>query len=181
MLQVEHELDFCTQTHDLVPNGADVPVTSANRQDFVDKYVQFLLTERAAQQFDAFKRGFKRVCDSDVLDMFVAPELEQVVCGVQNVDFRELQRGAHYDGGYDEHSKVVEWFWEVRTTAFTQTGRARPMGSDQKQSTGPLATCPLASAWCKGTGKGRATIEFWSRTMNTSLWHFWRRNCRVLL
>jgi hypothetical protein len=35
-------------------------------------------------------------------------------CGVQDVDFQELRRGAHYDGGYERSSQVVEWFWEVR-------------------------------------------------------------------
>ena len=114
VVQVTHELDFCSQAHDLVPNGADIPVTGANRQEFVDAYAQFLLVERVAVQFDAFFRGFRRVVDSTVLDMFIAPELEQVVCGVQDVDFQELRRGAHYDGGYVRDSQVVEWFWEVR-------------------------------------------------------------------
>ena len=114
VVQVTHELDFCSQAHDLVPDGADIPVTGANRQEFVDAYAQFLLVERVAVQFNAFYRGFRRVVDSTVLDMFIAPELEQVVCGVQDVDFQELRRGAHYDGGYVRDSQVVEWFWEVR-------------------------------------------------------------------
>jgi hypothetical protein len=82
-MQVTHEVDFCSQAHDLIPGGADVPVTGANRADFVRAYVDFLLTERVRCQFDAFFAGFRRVVDSAVLDMFIAPELEQAVCGVQ--------------------------------------------------------------------------------------------------
>jgi HECT-domain (ubiquitin-transferase) len=119
-LQIAHEVDFCSQTHDLIPDGADAPVTGSNRGDFVSRYAHFLLAERVAPQFDAFARGFRRVCDSAVLDMFSAPELEQVVCGVQAVDFGELRRGAQYDGGYDGGSDVVEWFWEVRACSCIQ-------------------------------------------------------------
>lgn len=76
-----HELDFCTQQHDLVPGGAAVAVTGANREDFVRAYVRFLLEERIAPQAKAFCAGFRRVCDSDVLQMFNGAELERVVCG----------------------------------------------------------------------------------------------------
>ena len=80
-MQVTHELDFCAQPHDLVPGGADVPVTGANRGEFVRAYVRFLLEERIAPQAAAFRAGFRRVCDSDVLHMFNGAELERVVCG----------------------------------------------------------------------------------------------------
>ena len=80
--QVTHEMDFCTQSIDLVDGGGDIPVTGANRQDFVDRYVDFLLNKRVESQFAAFRQGFQRVCDSPVLQMFLPPELEQVVCGV---------------------------------------------------------------------------------------------------
>lgn len=79
--QVTHELDFCTEQHDLVPNGGDIVVTGANRQQFVEAYVRFLLQDRVAAQAEAFVAGFRRVCDSPVLQMFQGPELEQVVCG----------------------------------------------------------------------------------------------------
>ena len=49
-----------------------------------------------------------------VLSMFAPPELQQVVCGVQDIDFGELRRGAAYDGGYRSDSRVIEWFWDVR-------------------------------------------------------------------
>jgi hypothetical protein len=112
-MQVTHEVDFCCQTHDLLPDGANIAVTGANRSEFVRRYVDFLLVKRIAPQFDSFLRGFRRVCDSAVLLMFIAPELEQVVCGVQEIDFQELQRGAQYDGGFTSESTVVGWLWEV--------------------------------------------------------------------
>lgn len=34
---------------------------------------------------------------------------------LQELDLRELRRGAQYDGGYDAHSTVVSWFWDVRS------------------------------------------------------------------
>lgn len=79
--QVTHELDFCIEQHNLVADGGSILVTGSNRQEFVDAYVHFLLVERVAAQAGAFCAGFRRVCDSPVLQMFEGPELEQVVCG----------------------------------------------------------------------------------------------------
>ena len=54
---------------DLKPNGASIPVTNANRQEFVDLYIKWLLTESVAKQFDAFARGFHRVCGGQALSV----------------------------------------------------------------------------------------------------------------
>eukprot|EP00892_Ulva_mutabilis_P012177 jgi/Ulvmu1/9331/UM050_0081.1 len=113
--QISHEIDFETIAHDLVPKGHRVPVTGTNRRDFVDRYVQFLLVERVAPQFDAFERGFSHVCDRKLMEMFRAcpHELEEVICGTQSLAFDDLKRSAQYDGGITAESKVVKWLWEI--------------------------------------------------------------------
>jgi E3 ubiquitin-protein ligase HERC4 len=58
------------QTVDLVPDGANKPVTKANRQDYVEAYVDYLLNKSVANQFTAFYHGFKIVCNSSVLVCF---------------------------------------------------------------------------------------------------------------
>ena len=82
-LQVSHEVDFEVSEHELRPHGAEVAVSAANREAFVREYVRFLLVERVAPQFEAFERGFFRVCDRNMMRMFAScpSELEEVVCG----------------------------------------------------------------------------------------------------
>lgn len=62
-IQAEQEGDFGEgmQTVDLLPEGATCPVTDDNKQLYVDLYMQHLLDNSIAPQFDAFQRGFKKV------------------------------------------------------------------------------------------------------------------------
>lgn len=46
---------------ELVPGGSSIPVTSANRQQYVDVYCEWLLTKSIEQQFRAFFQGFHQV------------------------------------------------------------------------------------------------------------------------
>lgn len=64
---------------ELIPNGKDIPVTSANRVHFVDLYVEFLLNTSVKNQFEAFKNGFLQVRDNsmsqDCSGMGVLPQI----------------------------------------------------------------------------------------------------------
>eukprot|EP01122_Echinamoeba_exundans_P009433 TRINITY_DN3339_c0_g1_i3.p1 TRINITY_DN3339_c0_g1~~TRINITY_DN3339_c0_g1_i3.p1 ORF type:complete len:589 (+),score=96.77 TRINITY_DN3339_c0_g1_i3:540-2306(+) len=102
------------ETHELIPGGATVSVTSHNREDYVNRYVQYLLEDSVEKQFSAFHRGFRMVCsDSEIMTMFSPEELEQVVCGDPKLDFDELRKNTQYDGGFDENSPTIKDFWIV--------------------------------------------------------------------
>ena len=55
--EVFGELKF----HELKPHGAHIPVTNDNVAEYIDLYVEWLLSESVAKQFSAFKRGFLKV------------------------------------------------------------------------------------------------------------------------
>lgn len=61
--QVEHEGDFGegTVAVDLVADGGEVAVTQANKQQYVDLYVEHLLLKSVERQRKAFCRGFHKV------------------------------------------------------------------------------------------------------------------------
>jgi ubiquitin-protein ligase E3 A len=40
-------------------------------------------------------------------------ELELIICGIQNLDFKELEKAAKYDDGYEENSPSIKLFWEI--------------------------------------------------------------------
>lgn len=54
---IEDDVAGTTQTIDLVPGGAEIPVTEDNRRTFVDKYVEWVLVKSVAAQYDAFREG----------------------------------------------------------------------------------------------------------------------------
>ena len=107
-LGVKHE-------HELIENGSKVDLTNENRQQYVDRYISYELHQAVEQPFEAFKAGFWLVCDgADTLQLFVADELEQLICGTQDLDFHALERITEYDGYPDgKETEVIKWFWEL--------------------------------------------------------------------
>mmetsp|Transcript_22215 Transcript_22215/g.33139 ORF Transcript_22215/g.33139 Transcript_22215/m.33139 type:complete len:286 (+) Transcript_22215:103-960(+) len=95
---------------ELKPGGADIPVTSDNREEYVMLYVRWLLVESVRAQYDAFERGFMRVMDSSSLDLLTPGELELLVVGTPDLDFSALMSNTTYEG-YTEESEVVQNFW----------------------------------------------------------------------
>jgi hypothetical protein len=122
-------------TEELKPGGSDINVTNANREEYVQLYLQHTLVDRVRPSYEgmkssfsssmhtnlvffattwcaAFKRGFYKVCDCEVLDWFNANELELLICGSPTLDFQSLQQGGRYDG-YESSDRIIQEFWEV--------------------------------------------------------------------
>ncbi|CAG9090323.1 unnamed protein product [Plutella xylostella] len=101
-------------THDLKPDGGSVPVTQDNKREFVDLYADFLLNTSVESQFGAFRRGFAMVThESSLPALFRPEELETLVCGSKNFDFKELESSTEYDGGYTASSQTIIDFWDI--------------------------------------------------------------------
>lgn len=60
--EVEVEYFGTTRKEELKPGGASIPVTAANREEYVHLYTRWLLTTSVEQQFTAFAHGFHQVC-----------------------------------------------------------------------------------------------------------------------
>lgn len=93
---------------------APPPVSLPRRQEFAEKFKDWYLTDGVKVQFDAFRRGFSRVCGSPVFDCLSAAELEAILCGEKDLDFSHLREGSRieptevpFQEGY------VQQFWEV--------------------------------------------------------------------
>ena len=100
-------------THDLVEGGGDIPVTNDNVDEYIERYVAWTLQDSVAKQYEAFRKGFMRVCGGAAIELFSAEELELLVCGNPTLDFEALEKVTHYDDGFEENSAVVRNFWEV--------------------------------------------------------------------
>ncbi len=97
---------------DLIPNGANVAVTNKNRQDFVDRYVKYLLTDSIEEPFKHFAKGFSFMLGGPFIHQFRPEELETLVVGEQELDFEALRQSTKYEG-YTEDSTVIRNLWQV--------------------------------------------------------------------
>ncbi|KAM5237247.1 putative E3 ubiquitin-protein ligase HERC4 isoform 3-T3 [Ctenodactylus gundi] len=102
-----------TEVKELVLNGADTAVNKQNRQEFVDAYVDYIFNKSVASLFDAFHEGFHKVCGGKVLLLFQPNELQAMVIGNTNYDWKELEKNTEYKGEYWAEHPTIKIFWEV--------------------------------------------------------------------
>jgi len=112
----------------LCPNGERRLVTNANRREFVDLYVRYLLDTAVSRQFEPFKRGFFTVCGGNALSLFRPEEIELLVRGSDEpLDIRSLKVAAEYDNWKTkqpaEQEPVIRWFWETFESASPEDQR----------------------------------------------------------
>lgn len=100
----------------LCSGGGKRPVTNANRREFVDLYVHYLLDTAVTRQYEPFKRGFFTVCGGNALSLFRPEEIELLVRGSDEpLDVASLRAVATYDNWSEprpETVPVVQWFWQ---------------------------------------------------------------------
>eukprot|EP00667_Euglena_gracilis_P004148 EG_transcript_4168 len=96
----------------LKPDGANIPLTKDNREEYVELYATYVLEDSIKKQFDAFNSGFQDVCGGELLNIFRPEELELLICGSPVLDFYGLEKQCRYDG-YTKDSAVIRHFWEI--------------------------------------------------------------------
>lgn len=130
------EIYGTTKNVPLISNGEGTPVTNANRQQFVDAYVRYLLDTSVTRQFEPFKRGFFTVCAGNALSLFRAEEIELLIRGSdESLDVDSLRAVAVYENwkhfqpphqlvpNPSETIPVIGWFWELFAQASPEKQR----------------------------------------------------------
>ncbi|XP_014790908.1 ubiquitin-protein ligase E3A [Octopus bimaculoides] len=101
-------------TQNLKENGDQIPVTNANKREYVNLYADYLLNRSVERQFRAFKCGFRMVTNESPLHALFRPEeVELLVCGSKQFDFHALEEATEYDGGFTNDSATIRNFWSV--------------------------------------------------------------------
>ena len=95
---------------ELKPGGADLPVTEANKQEYVELVVSHRIAGRISEQFRAFMEGLGDVLPLDLLRVFDEHELELLIGGMTEIDMDDWTRFTDYRG-YEKTDRVIEWFW----------------------------------------------------------------------
>ncbi|CAI5667999.1 unnamed protein product [Oreochromis niloticus] len=98
---------------DLDPESPEKLVTSQNKKEFVDAYVNHAFNTSVENVFQEFKRGFFLVCECDLVKLFRPKELQEVMVGKAFSDWEKLKQNTHYEGEYSADHPTIQMFWEV--------------------------------------------------------------------
>ncbi len=116
-------------TIDLKPGGADIAVTEANKKEYVDVMIEYHISKRVKDQFDALMSGFSELVPQDLITVFDERELEWLIGGTSEIDvyvllslfsilIRVLRSNERDDWakftnyrGYKAKDEVIKWFW----------------------------------------------------------------------
>ncbi|KAK5412445.1 ubiquitin-protein ligase (E3) [Exophiala xenobiotica] len=108
-----------TITTELIPNGANTPVTNTNRPLYIDRIVRYKLQQQPKAVTDAFLQGLGQIVQPMWLAMFNQKELQKLVGGDNTeLDIADLRRNTQYGGVYSigddglEHP-TVRLFWKA--------------------------------------------------------------------
>lgn len=83
-------------TRELKPNGAKVPVTNENKDEYIQLVIQWRFVSRVQQQMDNFLAGFNELVPLNLIKIFDAGELELLMCGIGVIDVRDWKQNTVY-------------------------------------------------------------------------------------
>lgn len=103
---------------ELLPGGKNIPVTNANKANYILLTANYRLNVEIRLVTNAFLRGLESVIAMDWLQMFNEEELQMLIRGVKTtgIDIEELQHNIEYGNGYSPQHPTIQAFWQVRPT-----------------------------------------------------------------
>ncbi|KII88965.1 hypothetical protein PLICRDRAFT_159942 [Plicaturopsis crispa FD-325 SS-3] len=98
-------------TIELITGGTDMPVTEDNKKDYVEAVVEYRISKRVKEQFEAFMSGFSELIPQDLITVFDERELELLIGGMSEIDVDDWTKFTDYRG-YEMNDEVIQWFWK---------------------------------------------------------------------
>ena len=97
----------------LIPNGANVEVTNANKHLYIGLVAKHHVVDRMKEQSEAFTRGLWEVIDRSWLRLFNEPELQVLISGASGdtLDVEDMRANTRYVGGYTGIDRNINRFW----------------------------------------------------------------------
>ena len=118
------DLPESMRLQELCPFGREKLVSANNAKEYVSLLAQFRLQE-CMPQIAAMLRGFGSIVPSRLLPMFTWQELENLICGVADVDVELLQANTKYVGGVLPSDPHIHFLWDVLINEFTPEDRTQ--------------------------------------------------------
>jgi E3 ubiquitin-protein ligase HUWE1 len=112
-----------TQVIDLIPDGRNIPVTQENKEEYVQRVVEYRLVESVREQLDNFLKGFHEIIPPELISIFNEQELELLISGLPEIDVDEWKNNTEYHN-YSASSSQIQWFWRA-VRSFDKEERAK--------------------------------------------------------
>ena len=111
------DLVFATYLSDgsrvpLVPRGEDIMVTINNWKEYV-RLIEKTHLHESAVMLKILRDGISTVLPIELLPMFTAMELEQLVGGNSSIDISLLKQCTEYEDKLTPDTPLVKYFWEI--------------------------------------------------------------------
>jgi len=114
-LSFEVEVENFGEIHaiELKEGGKNIMINQENKKEYVDLYLDWKFNKSIQNFFNALYKGFYRVADKSIFKIIDSKELELIICGKEDLNFEDLEKGSICSDGYTEESLTVKHFWEV--------------------------------------------------------------------
>ncbi|XP_035684601.1 apoptosis-resistant E3 ubiquitin protein ligase 1-like isoform X1 [Branchiostoma floridae] len=112
------------KTVELVPGGAHMQVTNANKLQYLDSLAQYRLAATVQEELEHFLKGLNELIPDNLLSIFDENELELLICGTGDYSIADFKQHCEIQGGAWGFEKVLDWFWTI-VASFTQEEVAR--------------------------------------------------------
>lgn len=124
---IETELLGKTEEEELVPGGAKIQVTEANKISYVQHVADWHLRRRIRNKsIDAFIKGFTSILPIEWLRIFSPQEVNNLLGGGEGgaLNVEDWRQHCVYTGGYTNHSRTIKIFWKVMRSLTSDQARA---------------------------------------------------------
>ncbi|KAJ5637707.1 hypothetical protein N7490_007586 [Penicillium lividum] len=111
------------QTIDLIPDGQNIPVTQENKEEYIQRVVEYRLVESVRDQLDNFLKGFHEIIPPELISIFNEQELELLISGLPEIEVDEWKNNTEYHN-YSASSPQIQWFWRA-VRSFDKEERAK--------------------------------------------------------
>ena len=95
---------------ELKPNGSKIQVTLDNLKEYIDLSKSERIKE-FHNSLEYLKKGFYSIINFDILQVLTWQQIEELVCGVNDLNIDEFKEHTEYEG-YNNNDQNIKWFWE---------------------------------------------------------------------
>ncbi|XP_072108525.1 probable E3 ubiquitin-protein ligase HERC1 isoform X1 [Mobula birostris] len=95
----------------LIPGGSSIPLTFGNRKEYVERAIEYRLHE-LDQQVTAIRQGMSAIVPVPLLSLLTEKQLEQLVCGMPEVNVETLKKVVRYRDLVENH-QLLGWLWQT--------------------------------------------------------------------
>jgi hypothetical protein len=115
--------DGSVRVVELIPGGDQIDVMDANKREYVDHKLQYLLFDSVHAQLFAFLKGLYEVVPVELLMVFDAEELDYVLSGSDEIDVDDWERNAVTSKSLVDHPALANFWTSIRALSIEDRRR----------------------------------------------------------